>query len=63
MELQLFMVPGPDELAAAFAAMQRAVGILTDAMSYTRRRQIIALAAERRLPIMAEAREYVEDAG
>ena len=66
-ELQLFMVRGPDELAGAFAAMQRtgasAVVILADAMFYTWRRQIIALAAERGLPAMSEAREYVEDGG
>jgi len=66
-ELQLFMVQGPDELAGAFAAMQRtgasAVVILADAMFYTWRRQIIALAAERGLPAMSEAREYVEDGG
>ena len=66
-ELQPFMVRGPDELAGAFAAMQQtgasAVVILTDAMFYNWRRQIIALAAERGLPAMSEAREYVEDGG
>jgi putative tryptophan/tyrosine transport system substrate-binding protein len=66
-EPQLFTVRGPDELAGAFAAMQRtgasAVVILTDAMFNAWRRQIIALAAERGLPAMWEAREYVEDGG
>jgi putative tryptophan/tyrosine transport system substrate-binding protein len=66
-ELQPFMVQGPDELAGAFAAMQQtgasAVVILTDAMFYNWRRQIVALAAERGLPAMSEAREYVEDGG
>ena len=58
-ELQLFIVRGPDELAGTFAAMQRtgagAVVILTDTMFYTWRRQIIALAAERGLPVISEA--------
>jgi putative tryptophan/tyrosine transport system substrate-binding protein len=66
-ELQLFIVQGPDELAGAFAAIQRtgasAVLILTDTMFYTWRRQIIALAVEHGLPVMSEAREYVEDGG
>jgi putative tryptophan/tyrosine transport system substrate-binding protein len=66
-EPQLFTVRGSDELAGAFAAMQRtgasAVVILTDAMFNTWRRQIIALAAERGLPAMWEAREYVVDGG
>jgi putative ABC transport system substrate-binding protein len=38
-----------------------AVIVLSDAMSYTWRRQIVALAAERSLPAMSEAREYLED--
>ena len=66
-EPQLFMVRGSDELAGAFAAMQRtgasAVVILPDPMFNTWRRQIIALAAERGLPAMSQSREYVEDAG
>jgi putative tryptophan/tyrosine transport system substrate-binding protein len=66
-ELQLFTVRGPDEFAGAFAAMQRnrasAVVILLDSMFYTWRRQIIALAAEHGLPVMSDAREYVEDGG
>ena len=61
------MVREPADLAEAFAAMQRnganAVIILSDAMFYAWRRQIVALAAERRLPAMSEAREYVEDGG
>jgi putative tryptophan/tyrosine transport system substrate-binding protein len=61
----LFMVRGPDELAGAFAAMQRtgAMIILSDALFNSWRRQIIALAAERGLPAMWEAREYGEDGG
>jgi putative tryptophan/tyrosine transport system substrate-binding protein len=66
-EPQLFMVRGPDELAGAFAAMQRrgasAVVVLADSLFYTWRPQIIALAAERGLPVMSEAREYAEDGG
>jgi putative tryptophan/tyrosine transport system substrate-binding protein len=66
-EPQLFMVRGPGELAGAFVAMQRsgasAVIILTDALFNSWRRQIIALAAERGLPAMWEAREYGEDGG
>jgi len=66
-EPQLFMVRGSDELAGAFAAMQRtgasAVVILPDPMFNTWRRQIIALAAERGLPAMSQSREYVEDGG
>jgi len=62
-----YMVREPADLAEAFAAMQRnganAVIILSDAMFYAWRRQIVALAAERRLPAMSEAREYVEDGG
>jgi putative tryptophan/tyrosine transport system substrate-binding protein len=66
-ELQPFMVRAPDELAGAFATMPRinasAVVILPDSLFYTWRRQIIALAAERGIPVMSEAREYVEDGG
>jgi putative tryptophan/tyrosine transport system substrate-binding protein len=66
-EPRLFMVREPDELAGAFAAMQRtsaeAVIVLSDAMFNTWRRQINGLAIEHRLPAMYEAREYVEDGG
>jgi len=66
-EPQLFMVRGSDELAGAFAAMQRtgasAVVILPDPIFNTWRRHIIALAAERGLPAMSQAREFVEDGG
>jgi putative tryptophan/tyrosine transport system substrate-binding protein len=66
-ELRLFLVREPDELAGAFAAMQRtsteAVIVLSDAMFNTWRRQINELAIEHRLPSIYDAREYVEDGG
>jgi putative ABC transport system substrate-binding protein len=66
-ETQRYMVRKPADLAEAFAAMQRnganAVIVLSDATFYTWRRQIVAVAAERSLPAMSEAREYVEDGG
>jgi len=66
-ELRLFLVREPEELAGAFAAMQRtsaeAVIVLSDAMFNTWRRQINGLAIEHRLPSIYDAREYVEDGG
>jgi putative tryptophan/tyrosine transport system substrate-binding protein len=58
---------GTNELAAAFAAMQRngadAMIVFSDSMFNSWRRQSNVLAAEHRLPAMYEAREHAEDGG
>jgi putative tryptophan/tyrosine transport system substrate-binding protein len=55
------------DLPATFVEMERkqadALIVLSDASFNSARRQIIALAAEHRLPVMYEAREFVEDGG
>jgi putative ABC transport system substrate-binding protein len=67
MEPRLFTVREAADLAKVFAAMQRtganAVTVLPDNLFFTVRHQIIALAAEHRLPAMYEAQEFVADGG
>jgi putative ABC transport system substrate-binding protein len=58
---------GPEELAAAFATIEKAgVGglvVLVDSMLRVNRKSIVALAAQSRLPAVYATRDYVEDGG
>jgi len=55
------------DLPASFGEMERkqanALIVFSDALFNSARRQIVALAAEHRLPAMYEGREFVEDGG
>jgi putative ABC transport system substrate-binding protein len=63
----LFNLQELGDLPATFVEMEReradALIVLSDASFNSARRQIIAIAAEHRLPVMYEAREFVEDGG
>jgi ABC-type uncharacterized transport system substrate-binding protein len=63
----LFTVREPNELNAAFAAMQRngvdAVVVESNAMFMSAQRQITTLAIEHQLPAIYEVREFVQDGG
>jgi len=65
--LRLVAVHGPDELHQAFSkiAGERADALLVfpSPMLFTERRRIVDLAAERRLPIMAMGKEFVQLGG
>ena len=65
--LRLAAVHGPDELHAAFSkiAEQRAEALLVfpSPMLFSERRRIVDLAAERRLPIFAMGKEFVQLGG
>src|SRR3989442_1039860 len=65
--LQILGVRNPAEIDSAFAAMtkERADGLLylSDAIFDTQQRQILELAAKRRLPAIAGARQYAEAGG
>jgi putative ABC transport system substrate-binding protein len=67
LELRLFAIRELGELPASFAAMKRdgvdSLVVLSDALFNATRKNIIALAAEHRLPAMFEAREFAEDGG
>jgi putative tryptophan/tyrosine transport system substrate-binding protein len=67
LEGALFTVREPNELTAAFAAMQRngvdAVVIEPDAMLMSAQRQITTLTIEHQLPAMYESPEFVQDGG
>jgi putative tryptophan/tyrosine transport system substrate-binding protein len=67
LEGALFTVREPNELTAAFAAMQRngvdAVVIEPDAMFMSAQRQITTLTIEHQLPAMYESPEFVQDGG
>jgi putative tryptophan/tyrosine transport system substrate-binding protein len=67
LEPALFTVREPNELTAAFAAMQRngvdAVIVQADATSIIAQRQITTLAVEHRLPAIYQVREFVQDGG
>jgi putative ABC transport system substrate-binding protein len=62
-----YPVRAPEELDRAFGTManDRADGlvVVTDPLTWTRRREIIALAAKNRLPAVYELREYVNAGG
>jgi putative ABC transport system substrate-binding protein len=65
--LRLVAVHGPDELHQAFSniAAERADALLVfpSPMLFNERRRIVDLAAERRLPIMAMGKEFVQLGG
>jgi putative ABC transport system substrate-binding protein len=67
LNLRLFAIRELGELGGSFAAMERestdSLLVLSDALFNSARREIIALAAQHRLPAMFEAREFVEDGG
>jgi putative tryptophan/tyrosine transport system substrate-binding protein len=65
LRLQLVEVSEPNMFEHAFTMMSRdraqAIVVLTDAMFYTERRQLLDLAAKSRLPSVYWDREFVED--
>jgi putative ABC transport system substrate-binding protein len=65
--LQPLEARGPQEIDSAFAAMSRAgagaLVVLGDAMLISRRTQIVALTAKRRMPAVYGQREYAEAGG
>ncbi len=65
--LQILGVRNPAEIDSAFAAMTReragALLTLSDAIFDTQQRQILELAAKRRLPAIAGTRQYAEAGG
>jgi putative ABC transport system substrate-binding protein len=67
LEFRLFAITDLNELPAAFSTMTRdgfdALTVLSDAQFFSAQRQIVELAATRRLPAMYEAREFVEVGG
>jgi putative tryptophan/tyrosine transport system substrate-binding protein len=67
LEPALFTVREPNELTAAFAAIQRngadAVVVEADVMLIGAQRQITTLAIEHRLPAIDETREFAQDGG
>jgi putative tryptophan/tyrosine transport system substrate-binding protein len=67
LSVELFDVRGTDEIAAAFAKMAArgidAVSVGIDALTQANAAMIVELAAERRLPAVYPAREFVELGG
>jgi putative ABC transport system substrate-binding protein len=67
LELRLFTIMELTDLTETFAAMKResvdSLLVLSDALFNAARRDVIALAAQARLPTMFEAREFVDDGG
>jgi putative tryptophan/tyrosine transport system substrate-binding protein len=67
LEPRLFSLQELGDLPGTFEEMVRkganALVVLSDALFNNVRRQIIALAAEHHLPVMYEAREFVDDGG
>lgn len=67
LEPVLFQLQELDDLPGTFRDMEakktNALIVFSDALFNNARRQIVALAAERRLPAMYEGREFVEDGG
>jgi len=67
LDLFAIMMSGPGELSTAFAKIAEdhadAVIVLSDATFNSVRREIAQLAAEKRVPAMYEAREFVEAGG
>jgi putative ABC transport system substrate-binding protein len=65
--LQSLEVRAPEELEPAFAAMAQAsvagFVVLTDPLTFSRRKEILALATKHRLPGMYEVREFVDEGG
>jgi len=67
LEPKLYQLKELGELPATFVEMKRkqtdALIVFSDVLFNSARRQIVALAAEHRLPVMYEGREFVEDGG
>ena len=67
LEPMLFQMQQLGDLPATFREMEgkdaNALIVLSDALFNSARRQIVALAAEHRLPAMYAGREFVEDGG
>jgi putative ABC transport system substrate-binding protein len=67
LEPKLYQLKELGELPATFVEMKRkqtdALIVFSDALFNSARRQIVTLAAEHRLPVMYEGREFVEDGG
>jgi ABC-type uncharacterized transport system substrate-binding protein len=67
LEPMLFQLQELGDLPATFREMEgkdaNALNVFSDALFNSARRQIVALAAEHRLPAMYEGREFVEDGG
>jgi putative ABC transport system substrate-binding protein len=67
LEPKLYQLKELGELPATFVEMKReqtdSLIVFSDALFNSARRQIVALAAEHRLPAMYEGREFVEDGG
>ena len=67
LQIQPLQVRAPGDLAAAFSAMKRdragGLIVLGGSMLFAERKQIMALAAQNRLPSMASVKEYAEAGG
>jgi putative ABC transport system substrate-binding protein len=67
LEPMLFQLQELGDLPGTFREMEgkdaNALNVFSDALFNSARRQIVALAAEHRLPAMYEGREFVEDGG
>jgi putative ABC transport system substrate-binding protein len=67
LQLHALAVRPPDELDSAFAAMTRegaeALIALVDAVLWNHRTQVVALAAQHRLPAVFDAREFADAGG
>jgi putative ABC transport system substrate-binding protein len=66
-ELRTIEVTAPDEISGGFAAAvadgAEGLVVLPDAMFWNHRGQIVALAAQHRIPAIYDAREYADDGG
>ena len=67
LQLQSFGVRDPREFASAFSSMKTeragALFVLSDAMFFGRRKEIVDLAASNRLPLVAHLREFADAGG
>ena len=67
LHLQTLAVRHPDELASVFAAMTtegaEALIALADAVFWSHRTRVVALAAQHRLPAVFDAREFADAGG
>jgi putative ABC transport system substrate-binding protein len=67
LQLQSLAVRDPRDFASAFSSMKReradALFLLSDAMFFGRRKEIVDLAASNRLPLVAHLREFADAGG
>ena len=67
LQLQSFGVRDPSEFASAFSSMKTeraaALFVLSDAMFFGQRKEIVDLAASNRLPLVAHVREFADAGG